>query len=221
MSTYIPPTHLGEAFHCAICGVYAAQNWTYLFRHTGNDARSTPYSASYCHHCKKISYWQNEQLVLPAAAPVPPYHLDLPEDCIADYDEARDIFARSPKGAAALLRLCIQKLMPHLGEPGKNINEDIASLVRKGLPPEVKQALDYCRVVGNNAVHPGEIQIDDTPELAGQLFSMINFIVEDRISRPKRIQTLFDKLPRGAIKAIEKRDGGNASPAGIAEKSGE
>jgi len=35
---------------------------------------------------------------------------------------------------------------------------------------------------------------------------MMNFIVEDRISRPKRVVGLYKILPEGAIKAIEKRD---------------
>ena len=96
--------------------------------------------------------------------------------------------------------------MPALGERGKNINDDIGSLVAKGLPIQVQQALDFCRVVGNNAVHPGEIEINDTPEIAHNLFAMINFIVEDRIARPKHIQSLYDKLPSGAKTAIEKRD---------------
>ncbi len=133
-------------------------------------------------------------------------HHDLPEDCQAEYEEARDIVGRSPRGAAALLRLCLQKLMPHLGEQGKNINEDIKSLVAKGLSPVVQKALDFCRVVGNNAVHPGELTIEDTPEIAQQLFKMINFIVEDRITRPKEVQALFDQLPQGAVDAIAKRD---------------
>lgn len=96
--------------------------------------------------------------------------------------------------------------MPHLGEQGKNINEDIKSLVAKGLSPVVQKALDVCRVVGNNAVHPGELDINDTPEIAHQLFKMINFIVEDRITKPKEIQALFDQLPPGAVEAIAKRD---------------
>jgi hypothetical protein len=96
--------------------------------------------------------------------------------------------------------------MPTLGEKGKNINDDIASLVSKGLPVEVQQALDFCRVIGNNGVHPGEIDLNDTPEVAHSLFSMVNFIVEDRISRPKKVAELYGKLPEAARAAIAKRD---------------
>jgi hypothetical protein len=138
---------------------------------------------------------------------VEPPHPDLPQDCAIDFGEARDIFTKSPRAAAALLRLSIQKLMPHLGEKGANINDDIKSLVSKGLPVAVQQSLDYCRVVGNNAVHPGEIDINDSPEVAQYLFAMINFIVEDRISRSKEIQKLYQSLPEAAREAIEKRDG--------------
>ena len=100
--------------------------------------------------------------------------------------------------------------MPILGEEGRNINNDIGALVAKGLPVHVQQALDVCRVIGNNAVHPGEIDVNDTPEIAHSLFDMLNFIVDDRISRPKHIQALYDKLPEAARKAIAKRDGAEA-----------
>lgn len=96
--------------------------------------------------------------------------------------------------------------MLELGEKGENINADIKSLVAKGLPVQVQQAFDFCRVVGNNAVHPGEINLKDTPEMGQHLFNMINFIVEDRITRPKQISELYAKLPASARTAIEKRD---------------
>ena len=143
---------------------------------------------------------------MPSEAPVPPPHSDLPNSCIAEYNEARDIVARSPRAAAALLRLCLQKLMIELKEKGKNINDDIGSLVQKGLPVEVQQALDYCRVIGNNAVHPGEIELTDNAEISHSLFEMLNFIVDDRISRPKKVTNLYNTLPKGAIEAVEKRD---------------
>ena len=106
----------------------------------------------------------------------------------------------------ALLRLIIQKLMPELGEKGKDINSDIKSLVAKGLPVQVQQAFDFCRVVGNNAVHPGEINLNDTPEMGQHLFSMINFIIEDRITRPKQISELYAQLPESAKAQVAKRD---------------
>ena len=146
-------------------------------------------------------------MIVPSEAPVPPPHPDLPESCIHDYEEARQIVAASPRAACALMRLALQKLMAELGEKGKNINDDIGSLVAKGLPVMVQQALDFCRVIGNNAVHPGEIEINDTPDVAHNLFSMLNFIIEDRIAQPKRIESLYLQLPEGARKAVESRDG--------------
>lgn len=61
-------------------------------------------------------------------------------------------------------------------------------------------------MIRNNAVHPGEIDINDTPEVAYNLFEMMNYIVEDRIERPKKIQALYSQLPEGARKLIEARD---------------
>lgn len=203
MSKYYPPAYEKKQFHCIHCGVYAKQDWHNLFiaNHGGSD-----FESSRCTHCWQRCFWFKGRMIVPSEAPVPPPHTDLPESCKTEYDEARDIVARSPRAAAALLRLCVQKLMIELGENGKNINDDIGALVKKGLPVEVQQALDYCRVIGNNGVHPGEIELNNNPEIAHGIFEMINFIVEDRISRPNKIEALYKILPEGALKAVEKRD---------------
>ncbi len=96
---------------------------------------------------------------------------------------------------------------PHLTEKGKDLNEDIASLVKKGLEVDVQQALDVVRVIGNNAVHPGVIELKDDRATALKLFELVNIIVERRISTPKRIAALFEGLPPGAHEQIAKRDG--------------
>jgi hypothetical protein len=208
MEKYYPPEYLKKEFHCIHCSVFSAQSWHNLkYRDTNGyfpDDADMLYSV--CSHCKKWSYWYKGSMIVPSAAPVPPAHIDMPMSCNGDYNEARDIVSKSPKAATALLRLVLQKLMKELGENGKNINDDIKSLVAKGLPIQIQKALDICRVIGNNAVHPGEIEINDTPEIAHNLFSMINFIIEDRVSRPKQIDLLYEQLPEGAREAIIKRD---------------
>ena len=143
-------------------------------------------------------------------------HPDMPAPVKEDYLEARLIATDSPRAAAALLRLSVQKLLPLLGGNGKNIDDDIATLVAKGLDPQVKDALDICRVVGNHAVHPGAINVGDDPELVAQLFILINFIVAQTIERTNTLSALMAKLPQGTKDAIARRDAkasGVASPA--------
>jgi hypothetical protein len=132
---------------------------------------------------------------------------DMPDDVKADFLEARSVFDISPKSAAALLRLALQKLMPYLGEKGKDLNTDIGNLVRKGLPVEVQKSLDTLRVIGNNAVHPGQIDLNDNNKaMAGTLFGLLNFVVERMITQPKALEKLYDSLPASNLDAIAKRD---------------
>jgi hypothetical protein len=102
-------------------------------------------------------------------------HPDTPDTVKVDFDEARSVFGRSPRSSAALLRLSIQRICIHLGLPGKNLNEDIGKLVAAGLPIEIQQSLDIVRVVGNNQVHPGTLDVRDDPETAEHLFELVNF----------------------------------------------
>ena len=106
-----------------------------------------------------------------------------------------------------MLRLVIQKICIHLGEPGKEINKDIGSLVKKGLSPKIQKALDIVRVVGNESVHPGQIDLSDDPATTAKLFELINIIADTMITQPKEIDKLFDSLPEGKKEAIQKRDG--------------
>jgi Domain of unknown function (DUF4145) len=64
----------------------------------------------------------------------------------------------------------VQKLCVRLGGGGANLNDDIGLLVQSGFPVQIQHALDVVRVIGNNAVHPGEISVDDNPEIAQALF---------------------------------------------------
>jgi hypothetical protein len=132
----------------------------------------------------------------------------MPDDVQKDYEEASEVLDRSPRGAAALLRLSIENLCNHLNVTGSSLNDKIASLVKKGLPDQIQQALDTVRVIGNNAVHPGQMDLHDDRETAETLFELVNVIVDSMISQPRRISSLFDKLPQNARDQIKRRDSG-------------
>jgi hypothetical protein len=131
---------------------------------------------------------------------------EMPDSVLKLYLEASAVSSKSPRGAAALLRLSIQVLCKELGEEGKNINTDIGNLVKKGLPNIVQQSLDIVRVTGNDAVHPGQIDTDN-PSTVGQLFELVNIIVEYMITLPKKVSGIYNGLPADKVKGINNRDG--------------
>jgi hypothetical protein len=139
-----------------------------------------------------------------STAPLP--YDDMPSDVKEDFLEAREVVEISPRSAAALLRLALQKLMKHLGQKGEKINTDIGELVKAGLPVKIKLALDSLRIYGNYAVHPGEIDLKDDRETALKLFTLLNLIVYDRITQPKEIEELFNRLPESKTRGVKNRD---------------
>jgi hypothetical protein len=212
---HVSPAIDQAAFHCPWCGVLAAQRWTSLQYSDHGASEYGDAKFATCTNCGRRTYWLNmsEQerlaqyrMVKPLGVAGPRPHIEMPQDVKADYEEARSILALSPRGACALLRLATQKLVNDL-EPGRgNLDEKIGRFVQKGLPVETQQALDVLRVTGNNAVHPGEMDLRDDTETATGLLNVLNFIVQDRIAQPKAIQRMFGALPEAAREAIERRD---------------
>ena len=163
-------------------------------------------SISRCFTCGDIAVWVYNKLVHPPVRTGPQPNEDLPDDIKKDFEEARSILSLSPRGAAALLRLCIQKLCVVLGGSGKNIDEDVGALVKKGMDRRVQKSLDAGRVIGNESVHPGQIDLRDDPDTAAMLFKLVNLIAERMISEPKHIEAVYDLLPESKKQAIERRD---------------
>lgn len=214
---YTPPSRGTKSFTCPHCGVLARQyHWGYQneinggTRYQEGNVSNAVFSANQCEHCGKFCLWVGAKLVYPDRGMAPLPNLEMPPEPKADYEEAAQIVGNSPRAAAALLRLAIQKLAVHLGGTGDNLNQDIGDLVAKGLPLQVQQALDVVRVIGNNSVHPGQIDANDA-ELAAQLFPLVNIIVEYMIEMPKRTAALYKQLPESAKAAIAKRDSQNSA----------
>ena len=211
---YTPPAFKKTAFHCPNCRAYAKQVWRQGSGRVPGYAsfqEETKLMFTICAHCEARTVWYDGTMVFPDRSTAPHPNPDLPEDIASDYEEARSILSRSPRGAAALFRLCIQKLCKHLGEPGKDINADIAALVKKGLPPTVQKSLDIVRVIGNEAVHPGTIDLNDQPDTPGQLANLINIIADAMISQPKAVDELYGTLPEQKRNQIDQRDGNTGS----------
>ena len=210
MTKYTAPEFKKEAFNCPHCGAYAHMEWISIYQDHGyNDITDLPYECGLCLHCTQISLWKSSEgsMLYPdfGSAPLPAE--DMPEDVKKDYEEAARIFIKSPRGAAALLRLGLQKLCIHLGEEGKNINTDIRSLVKKEvLSGQVIKVADTLRIIGNNAVHPGQIVDEDFDKVAGKMFDLINAIVEETITKPKMWNNLYEQMPENARNAAEAQD---------------
>src|SRR3989344_5602104 len=124
----------------------------------------------HCQHCGKKIIWLDNEIVYPKKMVVDLPNDDLSDEIKKDYLESAIIFNDSVRSSAALLRLALQKLCKQLGEKGDNINADIKNLVKKGLNSQIQQSLDILRITGNNAVHPGEINVEERPELVLKLF---------------------------------------------------
>lgn len=171
-----------------------------------NGGLAEDWTISICEHCSNMAIWEDENMIWPKKILVVQPNTDLAEDIQADYLEAANVLSDSPRSAAAILRLALQKLCKQLGEKGDNINDDIASLVKKGLNPTIQKSLDALRITGNNAVHPGELDLTEDTERVIKLFSLINFIAEKMITEPNEINSFYDGLPDGAKEAVDKRD---------------
>ncbi len=206
---YEPPGFNKDAFHCPHCGVWAHQVWegAYKEAQTRGFEEVKNLSFSVCWRCDGYALWLDKKMIYPEASVAPLPSEDMPPSVKEDFVEARNVVNASPHSAAALLRLALQKLMVDLGEKGKHLDQDIGNLVEKGLPEKIQKSLDSVRVIGNNAVHPGQIDLRDDIKTATSLFELLNIIVEGQISQPKRVNKIFDKLPEGAKKHIKKRDG--------------
>ena len=206
MIPYAPPAFDLDAFNCPHCNAYAAQKWSHVIERASPVIYINDLKYVVCSHCKSYSLWHFKKIIYPEDAGVPPPSPDLLDDIKKDYLEAKGIVNKSPRGATALLRLCVQKLCVQLGEKGSNINTDIANLVKVGLPVEIQQSLDIVRVIGNNAVHPGRMDISDDADTALKLFGLVNLIADVMITQKKKVKELYESLPEDKRKEIEERD---------------
>lgn len=206
-----------ESFNCPRCGAFAGMKWNELLLN-GDEYASV--ALSICDACKDPSVWITDEnrpmsalpmegrlggrptLIFPLKCVAPEAELDMPTDIKVDYEEARLVFTHSPRAAAALLRLCVQKLCQELlGKPG-DIHKQIGELLDKGLPSRVLKAFDTIRIFGNESVHPGTVNLSDTPEVALALFRLLNMAVRHCITEEKELEAIRALTPENKRRDI-------------------
>lgn len=211
MNKYTKPYFEGKAFNCPHCGAYSSMDWGYFYNNNGwKQVEGYSFSNSTCLHCRKSAIWYSKdeihKIFFPREVAIPPEE-NMPENVKEIYEEASLVLGDSPRAACALLRLALQELMKYLKEnvqiynelKNRNINEDIEKTIDIGnfhqdQKETLKEAMNSVRLIGNKASHPSELDINDNPEIANILFKMINFIVRQIITEPKKIKEELNEL---------------------------
>ena len=227
-----------KSFNCPHCFVFAQQKWNQVIKqsdtiadHSGNPMLNEYYEIEkgagitiyrdkvmlpnhvlafcICQSCKKPSLWYKHNLVYPIQNAVEDPNSFMPEEVKVIYDEARSVLDLSPRASAALLRLGLEKLLPYLGAKKDNINQMIKQLVQeRKVIGKLQEAMDTLRVVGNDAVHPGLIDLEgrDNRDVSLALFKILNFIVAETLESDETISELYSLIPEGPMKGIKDRE---------------
>src|SRR6516165_9963980 len=128
---------------------------------------------SSCHSCNGFALWVGERLAFPINVDKTPALVE------EDLEEAAAILNKSPRGAIALMRVCIQKLMPLLKQDSENLNDSMSSLVRKGLEVEIQQAMEVLQVLGNDPVQPTSLDTQEDKEMVLRFADSLKAIWSD------------------------------------------
>jgi len=214
--TYITPSFEEWKFTCPNCDAIAKQDWNIL----EYEEENWVVVKSKCHNCEELWIWftnnttrmhwyyewNDFKMIYPKKISVPLPNSDLEQGIQDDYLEAANILNDSPRWAGALLRFSLQNLMIQLWEDWQNINKNIWELVKKWLNPTIQKALDSVRIIGNEAVHPWELDLKDDINTVTKIFWLINVIANALITIPKQIEEDYWKLPEGKIEWVENRD---------------
>jgi len=178
------------------------------------DSRPT-WAMSRCFSCGQGSVWRGASLIFPEENTYPLPHRDMPGPTRELYEEARVVAARSPRAGAALARAALEKLLKEVRPDDKgNLDERIAAL-HDNVGTDLWAGLTVLRHVGNKALHGSDptdtvvalVLEDEDSNALDLLFELINQLVDDLLSKPKRTRALFDKLPGDVAKAALKKAG--------------
>jgi hypothetical protein len=185
---------------------------------TGPRVAAAEWTASNCFSCKNYSIWLHTKLAYPdrqtavsdvGHAP----HDDMPQDAAELFKEAVAVLPFSRRASAALCRAAMERLVKSLDpdcQKNAKLDERLARLEGR-VSTSTIDLLNVLRHVGNTALH-GEkdgdgsatIYLDEDDETIAEIFFMvINTLVDELITKPRRSSELYRVLPEGVRAAYE------------------
>lgn len=192
------------------------KSFRYIDAYPKNAKRTTRsrWRGAQCGSCQQWSLWNDGHIVYPPQWMTVPAHVDMPHAVRELYEEAAAVAFVSRRAGAALARATMEHLLKHLDPNApKRMNLDgRIARVRKRVTTPTGQLLDLVRVTGNGAVHVDDdpsdivvIALSDTegPALLELLLEATNSLVDELITRPKLVSSLWEKLPDATKAKIE------------------
>ena len=157
-----------------------------------------------CGSCGNYSIYHNGKMIYPIDSSVSKPNEDMPSNVKKVYYEAKTVLNISPKSACALLRLALEILMNELDINGRTLNDKINNYCNDfDSNNRLIKAFHLVRIVGNETVHPGTIDIDDNEDIARAMFEILNEIVNETITKKKKLDAIFDYLPNEKTNQIK------------------
>lgn len=207
-----------------------AQNQTYdLFEHAAGaldpweQATATPpqwrdsqdWAVSRCLACQRGTVWHDNQIVFPAARTAPQPSPDMPGVPRELYEEAAAVMQVSRRAGAAMARATLERLLIELDPmdvPRPALDERIIHVIPR-VSSALEPALTVIRHAGNKALHVADapddtlvLVLDEEDEgIVELLFSAINDLVDELVTKPNVRQRLLNTVPASVIEAVERK----------------
>lgn len=170
------------------------------------DFTASRWKAAKCGSCNQCSIWFDSQMVYPHRHLGAPPHPDMPAQVRSLYQEAAAVAAVSRRAGAALARATIELLLKKIdpAAPNNARLDGRIQRIQRSVSTPLTQLLDVVRFTGNKMLHiedqPAELVVlalddEEGPQLVEHLLEATNDLVDELITRPRRANELWDRLP--------------------------
>lgn len=151
-----------------------------------------------CEICQETSIYNAKtgEKIHPKTTSIKKPNNDMPQNIKDLYIEASSVFELSPRSALAIIRLALDLLCIELGANNKDsLYNKVEWLYNENvINSEIKELAHGVRGLGNDAVHPRNIDDQIDKNDAELVFELLNIIVEEKITKVNRKNELVNKF---------------------------